>query len=193
MKYFLIVSFIFLLMLAGCKDNSSSVSGPGSSINIVEGFNVVGDSNPQTIYSFGVPHENPVQVDSTNGYPIRYPQIYSFPNPSNGQVIISMFVPKTMNCRIWIENAYPSENLNSKMNNFFDNPDEKVKEVVRNLVNESFYSGRYEFMWNSRDNEEQRVAQGFYRVFFEMDNEIFYTDILVLYESIPGVIELGNF
>ncbi len=191
MRYLIIIALAFLLMGTSCEDGNST--GPGSEYNIVNGICVV-DETGTVIREVGTPYENEDHEIEFGGPDesiiIMYPNMKLYPNPNNGHPYVRFTVPEDMNCKVWIENAYPSDSLNAELNNFFNIPDSKEKNVIKTLSDEHFEAGNHTLVWRT---EEQSIQQGFYRIFLEMGDDTYYMDILILYEDIPGYHWFGEY
>ncbi len=184
MKYIVLIALAFLLMGTSCEDGSSI--GPGSEYNIVEGIFVT-DECGGVVREVGTPHVIENQEVEYGGsdetFTVVYPNMKLCPNPNNGRPVVVFTSPEDMHCKVWIENAYPSNSLNSELNNFFNVPDSKEKNVIDILIDEEVTAGFKNLVWLS---EGEVVQQGFYRIFLKLGDDTFYTDVLMLYEDIPG-------
>ncbi len=147
---------------------------PPTSANIVNGIAVTTACGPEYTKIVGNPHYDSV---------IRG----VYPNPSNGECMIDFNMFQAGKCRIWIENAYPSDFLNPLLGNYFDIPENKVRNEVRLLCDQNFSKGIHNVVWRAIDNYGNTVSEGFYRVYLQTGGEIHFADILIAWNPIPGM------
>ena len=176
MKHLLII--VIAVLLFSCGDEPDMILSPPTTVNIVSGIFLTTEYGPDEVGQLGNPHRN-----IRDG---EYFSFYNYPNPSNGRTVMEFIMSEPGNCNIWIENAYPSKIVNIETGNYLDVPEHKDRKVIRNLFNEDLEMGRHNVVWNARDDSGEYVPTGFYRAFLQINDEVFFVDILIAWEPIPG-------
>jgi len=184
-KLIINISLLLLLILAGCN------SADKFAITNIEPPIVPGiyqkDYNNRLYGVWQNPYSPSYEISHSN------PNIYSpitlqceaFPNPSDGYLEITFFVPYGAKGKMTIVPAIgPGEELNNSTTYVNGAYFSVSGAPIRTLFNGTFESaGNYEFNWRGRDDKNEVVPDGFYRVYLELDDDyLVWVDVFLTWD-----------
>ncbi len=115
--------------------------------------------------------------------PVKMQMYYPYPNPASGGISIQYSVPKISTVSLWIVPATlgqsASENTSLLPGQVFLSENQSGSIVTR-LINEyKLDPGRYMIHWSGTNSKGNPVPSGFYRIYCQIDEHLFYADIFI--------------
>lgn len=115
-----------------------------------------------------------------------------YPNPTDGPVVISLWVEDACRLRVWIVKAYgPGESFTPLVSFAGGEVYAGYGAPVRILFDDEVSGGRgFGFFWNSADDSGNALPSGFYRIYVMVDRSIYWGDMFLAREcaEIPAYI-----
>ena len=179
MYKFVIVVFVIVILIS-CDSanmfNSSTLEAP-----VVPGIyrtDCDGNSwgrwlNPYSP-SYEFPNSNPNLWNITM-------QCTAYPNPDDGHLGISFYIPYEGSGKVTVVAALPPGSVQTN-SIYYSNANFVNVEggSVRTLFNDTFINcGHHTFVWDGRDDYGNKVADGFYRIYLEFDEYLLWVDMLL--------------
>jgi hypothetical protein len=195
MKIFYLLTIILFAVLQ-CSSPTDFNGAPEfiSTTPVVTGIyqtNINGD----VLGEIGLPSDGHKKLSIKNKYPefetppdsvlsvlpfsINVYRIY--PNPVNGPVIIKYHLPKNLYVKIWaVRASYSTAFLGNMLPSVstFNKSTVYSKLIRPKSIQEP---GSYSVVWRTEDLNSNYLPNGFYRIYIQIDNHLFWRDLLLLY------------
>ena len=189
------------LSCSGTNESDLPLHAPGLSTPVVTGLRITTSAGPAVVATWGNPGEPvdpPVHhyngdrqdtlVPELGGIPVSYLCAALYPNPSDGQTVLTFALPRTSRVDLWIVRARwwesPNMDVIPVLGSTVSVPSNRaIKTLIRNTDR---WAGTYQVIWDGRDDNGDLVPSGFYRVYLQADNYSSWRDMF-LYRSLDEI------
>ncbi len=132
-------------------------------------------------YNVTVDHERVIKDSSNHSIPAKVDVSIPFPNPTNVPQKFLIQIPADAKVSSWVIPAISVNKSNKTSITFGNNLVYKNQGIIiRDICSEKNYGqGRYLFEWDTKDNEGNDVPQGFYRIYTQITDMLYWRDIYV--------------
>ncbi len=174
------------LLLVGCKSSSDSnpLNMPITTPPVVEGISIT-DATGQELGVWGNTDGYPSECTKENNtkpgtlLPAECCVHIPYPNPTNIDAVIKYDLAKSATVTSYIVKAYaPNEDINQTILNgsYFYNSIHIIRILIVDYKKQAGFNSLH---WNGADETGNPVPSGFYRVYLEINDILFWRDILV--------------
>jgi len=166
---------IFLLFVLSCESENSNIVVYDYHPPMVNGIIITHEESPEEIGRWGEVYYPKDPDNSIVASP--------YPNPmlSPGGTIIDFVLERSSVVAIYIVPAigagepYSNSDINMMTYNI-----KNMNRPIRTLINnETLSIGYYREYWDGKDGNNMIIPEGFYRIYFKIDSQITWRDVLV--------------
>ena len=193
MRKSLILTLLIFSVSCRTSDDDMPLYSPGMQTPVCTGIYIT-DVQAQVIGIYGRPNGTSGsqsrsfgKTTSINGIDPGDPKPLStvlnipYPNPTNGAFTIRYSISRATHVSLWVVPAdfqYENHNTgNFNQGNLYSPEGASVKVLIRNTAQSA---GNYSIIWNCRDDyHDKTVPAGYYRIYLETDNGLFWEDVFI--------------
>lgn len=193
MRKSLILTLLIFFISCRTSDDNAPLYSPGMQTPVCTGIYIT-DVQAQVIGIYGRPNgysgsasrifDKTTSINDIGpGDPMPLSTVLNipYPNPANGTFTIDYSLSKATHVSLWVVPAdfqYENHNTgNFNQGNLYSPEGASVKVLFRSKAQSA---GSYRVNWNCRDDYHNKtVPAGFYRIFLETDDGLFWEDVYI--------------